>query len=76
LVEVRLPDGSTRELDVDECVELVAADAAGETRAQGTPLVLAIPFAADAYPDLPRKPADRTGRTGWAHRGEVARRWR
>lgn len=36
-VEVRLPDGSTRELDVDEFVELVAADVAGETLAQGTP---------------------------------------
>ncbi|MGW2539053.1 lonely Cys domain-containing protein, partial [Streptomyces sp. NPDC001499] len=70
-VEVRLPDGSTRELDVDEFVELVAADVAGETLAQGTPLVLAVPFAADAYLDLPRKLADRTGRTVWAHSGEV-----
>ncbi|WP_371934390.1 lonely Cys domain-containing protein [Streptomyces glycanivorans] len=70
-VEARLPDGSTRELDVDEFVELVAADVAQETPAQGTPIVLAVPFAGDAYLDLPRKLADRTGLTVWAHSGEV-----
>ncbi|WP_241191730.1 lonely Cys domain-containing protein, partial [Streptomyces sp. ADI97-07] len=70
-VEARLPDGSTRDLGVDEFVELVAADVAGEGIAQGTPIVLAIPFAGDRYLDLPRKLADRTGLTVWAHSGDV-----
>jgi hypothetical protein len=70
-VEARLPDGTTRELDVDAFVELVAADAAREALAPGTPIVLAVPFAADGYLDLPRRLADRTGRTVWAHTGRV-----
>ncbi|MYS26331.1 lonely Cys domain-containing protein, partial [Streptomyces sp. SID7804] len=70
-VEARLPDGSTRELRVDEFVELVAADIAREGLPQGTPVVLAVPFAADGYLDLPRRLADRTGLTVWAHSGEA-----
>ncbi|WP_042837048.1 lonely Cys domain-containing protein, partial [Streptomyces sp. NRRL S-15] len=70
-VDARLPDDSTLELDVDEFVELVAADVAREGLTQGTPIVLAIPFAGDGYLDLPRKLADRTGLTVWAHSGEA-----
>ncbi|WP_143663955.1 lonely Cys domain-containing protein, partial [Streptomyces sp. rh34] len=70
-VEARLPDGTTRELDVDVFVELVAADAAREALPPGTPIVLAVPFAADGYLDLPRRLADRTGLTVWAHTGRV-----
>ncbi|MEK8171935.1 lonely Cys domain-containing protein [Streptomyces sp. M19] len=71
MVEVLLPDGSTRQLDVDAFVELVAADVAREGLPKGTPIVLAVPFAGDRYLDLPRKLADRTGLTVWAHSGQV-----
>ncbi|MFD8803864.1 lonely Cys domain-containing protein, partial [Streptomyces atroolivaceus] len=70
-VDARLPDDSTLELDVEEFVELVAADVAREGLTRGTPIVLAIPFAGDGYLDLPRKLADRTGLTVWAHSGEA-----
>ncbi|MYW31299.1 lonely Cys domain-containing protein, partial [Streptomyces sp. SID2119] len=70
-VEARLPDGTVRELDIEEFVELVAADLAREALPPGTPVVLAVPFAADGYLDLPRRLADRTGRTVWAHSGRV-----
>ncbi|WP_331462817.1 lonely Cys domain-containing protein [Streptomyces sp. Z38] len=70
-VEALLPDGSKRDLDVDEFVELVASDVARERLPKDTPIVLAVPFAGDQYLDLPRKLADRTGLTVWAHSGEV-----
>ncbi|MFD8255597.1 lonely Cys domain-containing protein, partial [Streptomyces werraensis] len=70
-VEALLPDGSKRDLDVDEFVELVAADVARERLPKDTPIVLAVPFAGDQYLELPRKLADRTGLTVWAHSGEV-----
>ncbi|MFD8266027.1 lonely Cys domain-containing protein, partial [Streptomyces althioticus] len=70
-VEALLPDGSKRALVVDEFVELVAADVARERLPKDTPIVLAVPFAGDQYLDLPRKLADRTGLTVWAHSGEV-----
>ncbi|MFF1278927.1 lonely Cys domain-containing protein [Streptomyces marokkonensis] len=70
-VEALLPDGSARELGVDEFVELVAADISREGLPEGTPIVLAVPFAADGYLDLPRELADRTGLTVWAHSGEA-----
>ncbi|MYR96708.1 lonely Cys domain-containing protein [Streptomyces sp. SID4937] len=70
-VEARLPDGSVRELGVEEFVELVAADLAREALPPDTPIVLAVPFAADGYLDLPRRLADRTGRTVWAHSGRI-----
>ncbi|NEB60516.1 lonely Cys domain-containing protein, partial [Streptomyces diastaticus] len=70
-VEVLLPDGTTRDLDVDEFTELVAADVARERLPKDTPVVLAVPFAGDHYLDLPRTLADRTGLTVWAHSGEV-----
>ncbi|NEB68961.1 lonely Cys domain-containing protein, partial [Streptomyces fulvissimus] len=70
-VEARLPDGTVRELGIEEFVELVAADLAREALPPGTPVVLAVPFAADGYLDLPRRLADRTGRTVWAHSGRI-----
>ncbi|MFW3463110.1 lonely Cys domain-containing protein [Streptomyces microflavus] len=70
-VEARLPDGTVRELGIEEFVELVAADLAHEALPPGTPVVLAVPFAADGYLDLPRRLADRTGRTVWAHSGRI-----
>ncbi|MGW5370307.1 lonely Cys domain-containing protein [Streptomyces sp. NPDC004011] len=70
-VDARLPDGSTRSLGVDEFVELVAADVAQAGLPQGTPIALAVPFAADGYIELPRKLASRTGRLVWAHSGEA-----
>ncbi|WP_221354057.1 lonely Cys domain-containing protein [Streptomyces beigongshangae] len=71
-VEVLLPDGTTRDLDIDEFVELVAADVAREALPPGTPVVLAVPFAGNGYLDLPRKLADRTGLTVWARSGDVS----
>ncbi|CAD5987985.1 protein of unknown function [Streptomyces sp. KY75] len=70
-VEARLPDGTVRELGIEEFVELVAADLAREALPPGTPVVLAVPFAADGYLGLPRRLADRTGRTVWAHSGRI-----
>ncbi|NEB21425.1 lonely Cys domain-containing protein, partial [Streptomyces coelicoflavus] len=70
-VRALLPDGTTRDLDVDEFTELVAADVARERLPKDTPLVLAVPFAGDQYLALPRTLADRTGLTVWAHSGEV-----
>ncbi|MFE8008166.1 lonely Cys domain-containing protein [Streptomyces sp. NPDC057418] len=72
-VVTRLPDGTTRELDVDTFVELVAADPARQGLPDGTPIVLAVPFAGDRYLELPRKLAERTGHTVWVHSG-LARR--
>ncbi|NYS18154.1 lonely Cys domain-containing protein [Streptomyces sp. SJ1-7] len=70
-VEARLPDGTVRELGVEVFVELVAEDVAREALPPDTPIVLAVPFTADGYLDLPRRLADRTGRTVWAHSGRV-----
>ncbi|MEK8171932.1 lonely Cys domain-containing protein [Streptomyces sp. M19] len=70
-VALPLPDGSTRVLDIDEFVELVAVDVARAGLPKGTPIALAIPFAGDRYLELPRKLADRTGLTVWAHTGRV-----
>ncbi|WP_167372570.1 lonely Cys domain-containing protein, partial [Streptomyces nanshensis] len=70
-VAARLPDGTVRELDIEEFTELVAADLAREALPADVPVVLAVPFAADGLLDLPRRLADRTGRTVWAHSGRV-----
>ncbi|MGW5373545.1 lonely Cys domain-containing protein, partial [Streptomyces sp. NPDC004011] len=72
-VTALLPDGTTRVLDADAFVELVAADPELSGLPSTTSIVLAVPFAGDRYLDLPRKLADRTGRTVWAHSG-LARR--
>ncbi|WP_143663894.1 lonely Cys domain-containing protein, partial [Streptomyces sp. rh34] len=64
-----LPDGTTQELDADEFAELVAADLARHPLPAGAPIVLAVPSAGDRYLELPRKLADRTGRTVWVHSG-------
>ncbi|XXZ51909.1 lonely Cys domain-containing protein [Streptomyces cavourensis] len=70
-VAARLPDGTVRELGTEEFTELVAADLAREALPADTPVVLAVPFAADGLLDLPRRLADRIGRTVWAHSGRV-----
>ncbi|WP_345944480.1 lonely Cys domain-containing protein, partial [Streptomyces sp. SID7804] len=72
-VTARLPDGTTQDLDADEFAELVAADPELRGMIAGAPIVLAVPFAGDRYLDLPRKLAERTGRTVWVHSG-LARR--
>ncbi|WP_146057691.1 lonely Cys domain-containing protein, partial [Streptomyces sp. SM10] len=72
-VTARLPDGTTRDLDADDFAELVAADLARQGVPVTAPIVLAVPFAGDRYLDLPRKLADRTGHTVWAHSGEARR---
>ncbi len=70
-VAARLPDGTVRELGTEEFIELVAADLAREDLPADVPVVLAVPFAADGLLDLPRRLADRIGRTVWAHSGRV-----
>ncbi|MBH0244760.1 lonely Cys domain-containing protein [Streptomyces cavourensis] len=64
-------DGTVRELGTEEFIELVAADLAREALPADVPVVLAVPFAADGLLDLPRRLADRIGRTVWAHSGRV-----
>ncbi|MFF1278928.1 lonely Cys domain-containing protein [Streptomyces marokkonensis] len=73
VVTARLPDGTTRDLDPDEFAELVAADPELLGLPANAPIVLGVPFAGDRYLDLPRKLAERTGRTVWVHSG-LARR--
>ncbi|MEK8171922.1 lonely Cys domain-containing protein [Streptomyces sp. M19] len=73
MVRAQLPDGSTRELDIDTFVELVAADLARQGLPKDAPVVLGVPFAGDRYLELPRKLAQRTGRSVWVHSG-LARR--
>ncbi|WP_143676161.1 lonely Cys domain-containing protein, partial [Streptomyces milbemycinicus] len=69
-VVVRLPDGSTVDVDVEEFIELVAADIARAGLPSGTPIVLAIPFLG-RHSALLQKLADRTGLVVRAHSGEV-----
>ncbi|WP_338000810.1 lonely Cys domain-containing protein [Streptomyces bingchenggensis] len=69
-VVVRLPDRSTLEVDVEEFVELVAADVAREKLPPGTPIVVAVPFLG-RYGPLLQELADRTGLVVWPHSGEV-----
>ncbi|WP_324618405.1 lonely Cys domain-containing protein [Streptomyces sp. RTd22] len=65
------PDGTTRDLTIDEFIELVARDLEREGLPKDHPIVLAVPFAGDQGLDLPRRLAERTGRTVWAHSGHA-----
>ncbi|MGO4754322.1 lonely Cys domain-containing protein, partial [Streptomyces sp. 2MCAF27] len=67
---VRLPDRSTRDVGIEEFVELVAADVARAGLPPGTPIVVAVPFLG-RYGPLLQKLADRTGLVVWSHSGEV-----
>ncbi|QCW79741.1 hypothetical protein EQG64_27965 [Streptomyces sp. S6] len=66
-VAARLPDGTVRELDIEEFTELVAADLAGEALPADTPVVLAVPSPPTACSTCPAgsrtAPAVRCGRT-------------
>ncbi|OEV18388.1 hypothetical protein AN221_22000, partial [Streptomyces nanshensis] len=72
-VTALLPDGTTWELDADEFAEVVAADLTRHPLPERAPIVLAVPSAGDRYLDLPRKLAERTGRTVWVHTGLAQR---
>ncbi|MGW3572511.1 lonely Cys domain-containing protein, partial [Streptomyces sp. NPDC000941] len=69
-VVVRLPDGSTRDADIEEFVELVAADVARAKLPPGTPIVVAVPFLG-RYGPLLQELAERTGLVVWPHSGEA-----
>ncbi|MGW3572407.1 lonely Cys domain-containing protein, partial [Streptomyces sp. NPDC000941] len=69
-VVVRLPDGSTRDVDIEEFVELVAADVARVGLPPGTPIVVAVPFLG-RHSVLLQRLADRTGLVVWPHSGEA-----
>ncbi|WP_274598934.1 lonely Cys domain-containing protein, partial [Streptomyces albus] len=71
MVRVAWPDGTSRDVPVDEFVELVARDPDLARLPADAPIVLAIPHAGDRGLDLPRLLAERTGRTVWSHSGFV-----
>jgi hypothetical protein len=65
------PDGTSHTLPENELVELLAWDPRVFLRPLDAPLVLAMSNAGNTNPDLPRKLADRLGRTVWYTEGTV-----
>ncbi|MER5794215.1 lonely Cys domain-containing protein [Streptomyces sp. NPDC001980] len=70
-VRVRLTGGSLVRVPLEEFAELLAMDPDLAALDDQLPVVLAVPHAGARSPRLPRTAAARTGRTVWAHSGEV-----
>ncbi|HET6855962.1 MAG TPA: lonely Cys domain-containing protein, partial [Streptomyces sp.] len=71
-VEVPWPDGSVRDLDIDEFVELMAHDPELLKLPKDVPVVLALPHGGDRDRRLPLLLADRLGRDVWSHTGSLS----
>lgn len=70
-VTVPWPDGMTRDLGIDEFVELMALDPELARLPEDTAIVLVVPHGGDRDVELLRKLADRTGRLVLGHSREV-----
>ena len=70
-VVVPWPDGTTRDLGVEEAAELLAHDPELSKLPEDVPIVLAVPHAGYGLRYLPRLLAHLTGRTVYVHSGDV-----
>ncbi|WP_064273218.1 lonely Cys domain-containing protein [Streptomyces sp. RTd22] len=70
-VTVPWPDGTTRDLGIEEFAELLAHDPVLSVLPKDVPIVLAVPYAGYGLRYLPRLLAHLTGRTVYAHSGDV-----
>ncbi|MER6273800.1 lonely Cys domain-containing protein [Streptomyces sp900105755] len=70
-VRVRLTDGSLPRVPAEEFAELLAMDPDLAALDARIPVLLVVPHAGARSPRLPRTAATRTGRTVWAHGGQV-----
>ncbi|MFG2960185.1 lonely Cys domain-containing protein [Streptomyces sp. NPDC048291] len=71
-VDIRLPDRSLPRVPLGEFAELLAMDQELAGLDGHLPVVLVVPHAGARSPRLPRVAAARSGRTVWAHSGNVS----
>ncbi|WP_421106959.1 lonely Cys domain-containing protein [Streptomyces sp. NEAU-S77] len=70
-IVVPWPDGTTRELGIEEFAELLAHDPVLSKLPKDVPIVLAVPYAGHGLLHLPGRLAHRTGHLVYPHSGDV-----